>query len=342
VTQPLVNAHTHLELSDKSQLLPEPSAEFSRWLTQVIRSNAQRTPETVRAACAFGIAKLQSAGTTHIGDISSTGLSVELLIHSGLQGIVWLEMLATTRDSGLARLETMKSQIHHLRELAAHSPIQIGATLHSTYSIHPSLWDPVLRWVETESLPLCIHAAESPSEWEVLVHGTGPFREFEGQLVASQMSLSPKMKNFMAYLLAILPPQLRKMIAKGGIPYHLPAPMKSPIAYLEQQGALAFKPLLVHAVQVSDEDIQLIKGRGAAVIHCPRSNQRLKCGRMPLEKYLADRVPVLMGTDSLTSSPSLDVTEEATFAYALHEDKVSPPVIEALLRDTVTFMNYCH
>lgn len=338
----LVNAHTHLELSDKADLLPDPSAEFSVWLAKVIRSNAQRTLASTRAACESGLAELQAAGTTHVGDISASGLSVELLAQSGLQGMVWLEILATTIAQGLARLEAMKGDTNNLRELAANSSIHIGVTLHSTYSIHPHLWDPVLRWVEAESLPLCIHAAESPSEWEVLTQGTGHFRVFEGRLVASQMSLSPMAKNLVAKFLSSLPPKLRQQMAKWGIPYHLPAPMMTPIAYLEQQGVLAFKPLLVHAVQVSDEDIKRIKRSGAAVVHCPRSNQRLECGRMPLEKYLEAAVPVLMGTDSRTSSPSLNVAEEVAFAYTLHEGKVPPSVIDMLVQDANTFMAYCH
>jgi cytosine/adenosine deaminase-related metal-dependent hydrolase len=338
---PLINAHTHLELSDKGHLLPNPSEEFSIWLAKVIRSNAQRTPASTRQACELGIEKLLAAGTTHVGDISSSGLSVELLAQSGLQGIVWLEILATTREQGMVKLEAMRSYADDLRELAANSPIQIGVSLHSTYSIHPDLWEPVLKWVEAESLPLCIHAAESLAEWEVLTQGTGSFRVFEGRLVASQLSSLP-MKNLAAKFLSSLQPRVRQQMTKWGVPYHLPAPMMTPIAYLEQQGALAFKPLLIHAVQVTDEDIKRIKRGGAAVVHCPRSNERLECGRMPLEKYLEADVPVLMGTDSLTSSPSLNVAEEVTFAYVLHEGIVQADTINTLVQDVKTFTAYCH
>jgi hypothetical protein len=104
----------------------------------------------------------------------------------------------------------------------------------------------------------------------------------------------------------ILPARLGQQLSKLGIPY-LPSPMMTPLAYLEQKGVLDLKPLLVHMVEVTDDDIERVRRSGATVIHCPRSNQRLQCGRMPLEKYINAAVPVLLGSDSRTSSPSLDV-----------------------------------
>lgn len=334
----MINAHTHLELSNLGHVLPQPSVEFSVWLGQVIRANAQRDPQQTRAACEAGIEELLAAGTTHVGDISASGASVEPLAASGLRGIVWIEILATGLEQGLARLEEMKRLLSRLRENSANSPIQVGATLHSTYSVHPALWEPVLRWVEAENLPLCIHAAESPAEWELFARGRGAFRTFEGRLVASRIA-SPRLRAGAARGLAWLPPSWRQYMTRWGVPYHLPSARMSPVAYLEQQGALAFKPLLVHAVQVSDADIARIRRHGATVVHCPRSNRHLECGRMPLEKYLAAGVPVLLGTDSRTSSPSLNVKEEAAFAHELHDGRVAPPVIDELLHAVPIFEN---
>jgi aminodeoxyfutalosine deaminase len=79
------------------------------------------------------------------------------------------------------------------------------------------------------------------------------------------------------------------------------------------------------------EDIQLIRDNGCAVIHCPRSNHLLSGGRMPLELYLAEDIPVYLGTDSLASSPSLDVREEAAFAQKIHAGRVPPDRIAQLL-----------
>ena len=87
--------------------------------------------------------------------------------------------------------------------------------------------------------------------------------------------------------------------------------------------------------EVDDNDIKLIKESGSAVVHCPRSNLRLRCGRMPLEKFLEQDVPVLMGTDSLASSPSLNVFDEVEVAVGLHHGRVDPKDIKELLANII-------
>src|SRR5436305_10428089 len=53
--------------------------------------------------------------------------------------------------------------------------------------------------------------------------------------------------------------------------------------------------------------------------HFPRSNFLLNCGRMPLEAYQEAGVLVALGTDSLSSSPSLSVWEEGISAMRMHQ-----------------------
>jgi len=88
----------------------------------------------------------------------------------------------------------------------------------------------------------------------------------------------------------------------------------------------------VHTIHVAQEDVLRIAANDCSVVHCPRSNLRLQCGRMPLEAFLAAGVPVYLGTDSRASCPSLDIRDELEVAVALHHGKVSPEAIEAMLR----------
>ena len=107
-------------------------------------------------------------------------------------------------------------------------------------------------------------------------------------------------------------------------------PGMRPVSYLAALGVLDARPLLVHAVHVTEEDVRAIADAGCAVAHCPRSNDRLSCGRMPLERYLAAGVRVYLGTDSRASSPSLDLRDEAAFARELHAGLVPPEQVNAL------------
>jgi aminodeoxyfutalosine deaminase len=178
--------------------------------------------------------------------------------------------------------------------------MHIGISLHAPYSVHPELWKLGLEYTKDHNLPLCIHVAESPAEHEFMTKGTGAIAD-----------------NYYV-----------------DVP-KVPSPMKSPIQFLADIGALEQKPLLVHCVQVDDEDIKLIKESGSAVVHCPRSNLRLNSGRMPLEKFLAQDIPVLLGTDSLASSPSLNIFDEVEVAIALHHGKVDAKDILALASNTI-------
>jgi 5-methylthioadenosine/S-adenosylhomocysteine deaminase len=84
-------------------------------------------------------------------------------------------------------------------------------------------------------------------------------------------------------------------------------------------GLLSKRFLAVHAVHVTDEDILLIRKSHTAVAHCPRSNKALGVGRMPLRKFLDSGITVGLGTDSLASSPSLNMWDEMRYAYRIHK-----------------------
>jgi 5-methylthioadenosine/S-adenosylhomocysteine deaminase len=136
-------------------------------------------------------------------------------------------------------------------------------------------------------MPLCIHAAESPAETAWLRDGSGEIAE-------------------VLYAAAGWPVDAHR------------APGCSPIAYLGQLGVLHARPLLVHGVQVDRDDLQLLARSDAAVAHCPRSNARLGCGRLPYAAYRSADVRLALGTDSRASAPSLSLWEEMAAAYATH------------------------
>jgi cytosine/adenosine deaminase-related metal-dependent hydrolase len=133
------------------------------------RSNAR-----TRAGIERGIAELQACGTTHIGDITRTGLSVEPLMASGLQGIVYLEVMGHNKNKAFKRLEQAKIEIRKARQYPDYGAVQVGLSLHAPYSCHPDLLRAGAEWCRAEAVPLCIHTAESPAEIEFLLSGKLP------------------------------------------------------------------------------------------------------------------------------------------------------------------------
>jgi cytosine/adenosine deaminase-related metal-dependent hydrolase len=216
----------------------------------------------VQVSIERGTAELQACGTTHIGDITRTWLSVEPLMDSGLHGVVYLEVMGHNKDKAFKRLEQAKIEIRKARRYPGYGNMQVGLSLHAPYSCHPDLLRAGAEWCRADDVPLCIHVAESPAETKFFLSGKLP-------LVKGPVASLVKM--------------LLSLPASPGL---------RPIPYLAQLGVLAARPLLVHAVHVTGEDIGLIANAGCAVVHCPRSNDLLSCGRMPLEGYLAAGIPV--------------------------------------------------
>jgi cytosine/adenosine deaminase-related metal-dependent hydrolase len=72
-------------------------------------------------------------------------------------------------------------------------------------------------------------------------------------------------------------------------------------------------------VQVTDADINLLRRRAVSVVHCIRSNQRLRHGLAPLKKFREAGLTLGLGTDSLASSPDLSMLSEANQVAQQHK-----------------------
>jgi aminodeoxyfutalosine deaminase len=282
-----VNAHTHLELGSFADLLPT-AQPFTEWILDLVKRRGGVDNLVYQQAIEVAIATLIAAGTVAVGDISATGLSVEPLLRSGLAGVVYLEVLGFDPEQALPRLIAKQREIDTWRRQEGR--MRVGLSVHAPYSCAPALFEAAAAWCQAEAVPLAIHVAESPDEVAFIRAKSGPMAELNARFTPNVI---------------------------------WNAPGCSPIQYLEQLGVLAARPVLIHGVQVDAQDLALIKASGAMMVHCPRSNVRLMCGRMPLERYLELGIPVALGTDSLASSPSLDVREELEFARSLHADRVS-------------------
>lgn len=305
--RPVTNAHTSLERGWMHNHRPDiVGADYLTWLTErILKSQSllhDEHDQRIVQAIDKGIQVLVDRGTTIIADVSTSGLSLAPLMASGLRGVVYLELAESSSDRVEARFARIQTLITDWRPRERGGAIRVGLSLHAPYAFHPDHWTRIIEYARKESLPLSIGVAQTAAEREFFLSGTGPF-----------VDQNPY---------------------KGIFPIDS-VPHKSPIAYLEDTGALALKPLLVHAIHVDDDDIKRIKDSGSRVVHCPRSELRLRKGRMPLEKYLAQGVPVLLGTDSLASSPSLNVFDELDVTHALHYQVVPPETLQTLIHNTL-------
>lgn len=297
----LTNAHTHLELGWLAEVCPdEQGRDFLSWLLDMgerrrkMAGMACFVETRFRQAAEAGIEALLAAGVTHITDVSASGSSIHPLLESGLQGVVYVEVSGQFPEQADRALAMARYVIDEARPRERNG-MRVGLALHAPYTVHPALWRKGLAYARAENLPLCIHVAESRAEYDWLKSDSGP---------------------------------LAAMFMEQGIA--MSSPRKTPVQYLEELGALELRPLLIHAVHVDADDIARIAASGSRVVHCPRSNLRLHTGRMPLEAYLQQGVPVYLGSESLASAPSLDVREDAAAGVQLHSGHVAPEAIHAL------------
>lgn len=84
----------------------------------------------------------------------------------------------------------------------------------------------------------------------------------------------------------------------------------TPTAYLDRLIGLGSDVLCAHCIRLTDDDLELIADRGAAVAHCPTSNMKLANGIAPIPDLLERGVRVGLGTDSVMTNNNLDMFEE--------------------------------
>lgn len=157
------------------------------------------------------------------------------------------------------------------KEMRARAPapppgLRVVQTPHAIYSTHHATLVDLLR-----AGPGSIHLAEDPAERAFAATGTGAFGHLVARMGGSARDVVPRGRS----AVAVLAPHLA--------PHHL----------------------AVHCVDVDDEDVALLRGSGATVVLCPRSNLFIGGKLPPLDRLLAAGVPLAVGTDSLASSPSL-------------------------------------
>ena len=100
----LVNAHTHLEFSLLAKPIPT-QGRFTDWIRSVVQYRREH-PDIVAEAIRAGIEECIRGGTTLIGDIATTGWSMDDYLDGGFSGVVFQELLGLTDERVVSQLES--------------------------------------------------------------------------------------------------------------------------------------------------------------------------------------------------------------------------------------------
>jgi len=94
----------------------------------------------------------------------------------------------------------------------------------------------------------------------------------------------------------------------------------TPTAMLDKSGVMGTRTTVGHGVWLTDEDIDILAARGAAVAHCPVSNLKLGCGAARVIQWKARSLTGALGTDGCASNNTMDLFEEIKLAVTLQKN----------------------
>ncbi len=101
---------------------------------------------------------------------------------------------------------------------------------------------------------------------------------------------------------------------------------KSPVKLLADIGFLDDRTLLAHCVQLSDEDIDILRSSGAHVITNPASNAKLGNGFAPVLAMKERGINLCIGTDGPASNNTLNMFREMGMLSLIHKGISRSPV----------------
>lgn len=99
----------------------------------------------------------------------------------------------------------------------------------------------------------------------------------------------------------------------------------TPIALAEKCGIFDVPAIAAHCVQVTDEDIDILKRKNVSVVTNPASNMKLGNGFAPIAKMLEKGVNVCLGTDGAASNNCLNMFHELSLLTLIHKGTGKTP-----------------
>lgn len=213
---------------------------------------------------------LAALGTAVVSDVGNTADRAGWLDSAGLAGVVQVEFL--TLDAG--RLPGVEAALAACGREG--DRIRVRPAVHALYSTAPSLVQGAVA--HRSASPASLHVAECPEEMAFVRDGDGPFATFLDTLDIDWGWWS----------------------APGG----------TPVAFLAGAGVLGPGLLAVHGVYTTDADRRALAESGTPLCLCPRSNLHIGGVLPDVPALLEAGVQVCLGTDSVASSPDLDVLGE--------------------------------
>ncbi|QDZ14342.1 amidohydrolase family protein [Humibacter ginsenosidimutans] len=282
----LVNAHTHLQYTGMAEVGRGRYRGFEDWAA-AFDALYERAHDW-RADAVTGAGQLLAFGTTAAADVVTDLDAVAALHDTGLHGIAYWEVMSwedtAWRDYGRDQVQAELDRI----------PTTPGAGLspHAPYSLDTLPLHEIPDIVRERGLRLHIHLGES---------------QFEGERVPDDGGERHENWKFSGV-------QSFRALRELGFG-------TSATEFVDQLGVLGPDCHIAHGVYMTAQDRRLLRLRGTSVALCPRSNEVIGLEPPPVADYLREGNAIAVGTDSLSSSPSLDLMADVAALHRLAVDQ---------------------
>jgi cytosine/adenosine deaminase-related metal-dependent hydrolase len=288
-----VNAHTHLALSDMAGRF-RPTKHFTAWLGRLTARLWVRGRDAARKAVRLGVEQSLAAGTVAAADMAHDPACDVPADEARGRWTVFRELFRFGPD-GIGGVEKAVAAQERIRGGQDCPPresrggqscpprLRPGLAPHAPYTAGVEVYLAARRAADARGWPVSTHLHETLDEIAFVDRGEGTLHTWMSRL-------------------RVLPADWRPAGAR-------------PIRMLADAGFFSGPVLVAHANYLTDDDIAVLAASGSSVAFCPRSHAFFRHAAHPWRRLLAAGVNVCLGTDSLASSPSLSVLDEARFLF---------------------------
>lgn len=230
-------------------------------------------------AISSAISSVLRSGTASVGAVSSFGAELSLLSQSPLRGVFFCELLGSAKERSKSAWEDFLARFE-LAKKSLDKDLKAGVSAHAPYSINPELLSLLCDFARKNGLICSTHFLESSDEREWLERGSGRFRQH--------------LKSFVPN----------------------PKPMYKIEQYLEHFNGI--QTLFTHGVYANLSELERLSKNGFSLTHCASSNRLLGKKALNLNNIKRAKLNLSIGTDGLSSAPSLSMLDELRNAIFTH------------------------
>lgn len=282
----LVNAHTHLQYTSFHDVGAQPFSDYTAWSVRFVDEYDTRADDDWEASARRGAESMLAAGITCIADVVTDFVARDVLSSMGIPGVAYLELIGVDETSWNA------GQADRLRAAVVDAPTtastRVGISPHAPYSVDGPALRAMSELARDLGVRLHIHVAESDGEDEFYRTGTGPLAERVRVVATRRVSV----------------------LEQGGTSL-------GTAEYVASLGILGPSCHIAHGVYLGASGRRIVADAGTIVALCPRSNITVGIDPPPVADYLREHIRFAVGTDSLGSTPSLDLMADVALLYDL-------------------------